>query len=47
MTDAFTVQTFAPGDTVTYVVEAVGAITVLAAGLCLKNRRRSKLRQRP
>lgn len=47
MTDAFTVQTFAPGDGVTYVVEAVGAIAVLAVGMWLKNRRRFKLRQRP
>lgn len=39
MTDAFTVQTFAPGEAVTYVVEAAGAIAVLAAGMWMKKRR--------
>ena len=39
MTDAFTVQTFAPGDAVTYVAEAAGAIGVLVAGIWLKKRR--------
>ena len=39
MTDAFTLQTLAPGDAVTYSVEAGGAIGVVIAGLWLKSRR--------
>ena len=39
MADAFTVQTFAPGDAVTYFAEAAGAVGVLAAGMWLKRRR--------
>ena len=39
MTDAFTVQTLAPSDAMTYSVEAGGAIGVVIAGLWLKSRR--------
>jgi len=39
ITDAFVAQQFAPGDEITYVVEAACAIGVLAAGLWLKKRR--------
>ncbi len=36
MTDAFTVQTFAPSDALGYVVEAGGAVGVVIAGMWLK-----------
>jgi YjbE family integral membrane protein len=39
MTDALTIQVFAPSDTLRYAVEAAGAIGVLLAGLSLKSRR--------
>jgi len=39
MTDALTVQLFAPSDTLRYSVEATGAIGVLIVGLWLKSRR--------
>jgi YjbE family integral membrane protein len=39
MTDAFTVQTFAPGPLLDYAVEAGGAIGVVIAGSWLKRRR--------
>ncbi len=38
MTDAFTVQTFAPGPMLDYSVEAGGAIGVVIAGSWLKRR---------
>jgi predicted tellurium resistance membrane protein TerC len=38
MTDAFTVQTFAPSAALDYSVEAAGAIGVILAGLWLKRR---------
>ncbi len=40
MTDAFTVQTFAPGDALRYTVEAAGTIGVLVTGWWLKKRGR-------
>lgn len=39
MTDAFTVQTFAPSGALDYSVEAAGAIGVVLAGVWLKTRR--------
>lgn len=39
VTDAFTVQTLAPGATLSYAVEAAGAIVVIIAGLWLRLRR--------
>ena len=42
MTDAFTVQLFAPSETLRYSVEAGGAIGVLIAGLWLKSRRTAR-----
>jgi YjbE family integral membrane protein len=41
MTDAFTVQTFAPSDTLRYAVEAAGTVGVLLAGWWMKRRRRT------
>jgi YjbE family integral membrane protein len=38
ITDAFTVQTLAPGNAVRYTVEAVGTIGVVIAGIWLKRR---------
>ena len=42
MTDAFTVQTFAPSAALDYSVEAAGAIGVILAGLWLKRRQANK-----
>jgi YjbE family integral membrane protein len=41
MTDAFIVQTFAPGNTLRYAVEVAGAVGVLIAGRWLKSRNES------
>ncbi len=40
ITDAFTVQTFAPSDALRYAVEAAGTAAVLLAGWWMKRRRR-------
>jgi predicted tellurium resistance membrane protein TerC len=42
MTDGFVVQTFAPGTTLVYAAEALGAIGVVAIGTYMEKRRSAK-----